>query len=82
MGIFVFFNCVLSCAVADAEVHWCAGNLGKSGGRRVGGRGRGGRHPVPVSSCGIMGHKKEDYFQLTSRTCPPWLVRPSLCFPV
>ena len=42
----VFFNCVLSCAVADAEVHWCAGNLGKSGGRRVGGRGRGGRHPV------------------------------------
>ena len=41
-----FFNCVLSCAVADAEVHWCAGNLGKSGGRRVGGRGRGGRHPV------------------------------------
>ena len=41
-----FLNCVLSCAVADAEVHWCAGNLGKSGGRRVGDRGRGGRHPV------------------------------------
>ena len=47
LWVFSFsFNCVLSCAVADAEVHWCAGNLGKSGGRRVGGRGRGGRHPV------------------------------------
>ena len=38
--------CVLSSAVADAESTGRAGEEGEGGGGRVGGRGRGRRHPV------------------------------------